>query len=328
MTTDWSRIKEIALRAMPAAEWEILVPKIERINELKRERNAVILAHTYQSPQIYLTVADRQGDSLQLAREATNVEAEIIVQAGVKFMAETSKVLNPDKKVLIPDLDAGCSLAESITGEDVRRLKAEHPGIPVVTYVNTNADVKAESDICCTSANAVEVVESLGAPRVIFLPDQYLGKYVASQTKVEIINWTGSCMVHERFSPEDILNLRKLYPGIVVMAHPECPPEILERADYVGSTSGMTRQVRESGTARVALITECSMGANIAAQNPGVEIVRPCELCPHMQKITLDKIIDSLEKDQFEITIDEDVRIRAKAAVDRMLAVKAGARGG
>lgn len=313
---------------MPAAEWEILVPKIERINELKRERNAVILAHTYQSPQIYLTVADRQGDSLQLAREATNVEAEIIVQAGVKFMAETSKVLNPDKKVLIPDLDAGCSLAESITGEDVRRLKAEHPGIPVVTYVNTNADVKAESDICCTSANAVEVVESLGAPRVIFLPDQYLGKYVASQTKVEIINWTGSCMVHERFSPEDILNLRKLYPGIVVMAHPECPPEILERADYVGSTSGMTRQVRESGTARVALITECSMGANIAAQNPGVEIVRPCELCPHMQKITLDKIIDSLEKDQFEITIDEDVRIRAKAAVDRMLAVKAGARGG
>lgn len=313
---------------MPAAEWEILVPKIERINELKRERNAVILAHTYQSPQIYLTVADRQGDSLQLARDATNVEAEIIVQAGVKFMAETSKVLNPDKRVLIPDLDAGCSLAESITGEDVRKLKAEHPGVPVVTYVNTNADVKAESDICCTSANAVEVVESLGVPRVIFLPDQYLGKYVASQTKVEIVNWTGSCMVHERFSPQDILNLRQLYPGIVVMAHPECPPEILERADYVGSTSGMTRQVRESGTARVALITECSMGANIAAQNPGVEIVRPCELCPHMQKITLDKIIDSLEKDQFEITIDEDVRIRAKAAVDRMLAVKAGARGG
>lgn len=321
------QIRETALKVIPEAEWEIHLPKIRRILDLKREKNAVILAHTYQSPQIYLTVADVQGDSLQLAREATKVSADIIVQAGVKFMAETSKVLNPHKKVLIPSLKAGCSLAEGITGADVVALKAKHPSVPVVTYVNTNADVKAESDICCTSANAVEVVESLGVPEVIFLPDQYLGKYVASQTKVRIINGTGSCMVHERFTPEDIFELRRLYPGLMVMAHPECPPEILNEADYVGSTSGMTRMVKESGLQRIALITECSMSANVAAQNPGVEIVRPCQLCPHMQQITLDNIIDSLEKEQFEITIPEDIRVRAQRAIDRMLQVRAGVRG-
>ncbi|MCE9559586.1 MAG: quinolinate synthase NadA [Armatimonadetes bacterium] len=318
---------EAALRVIPPIELEIYRPKIERIWELKREKNAVILAHTYQSPQIYLTVADVVGDSLQLAREATKVDADIIVQAGVKFMAETSKVLNPHRKVLIPSLEAGCSLAESITGSDVVKLKEKYPGVPVVTYVNTNADVKAESDICCTSANAVEVVESLGVDRVIFLPDKYLGMYVASQTKVEIILGEGSCMVHERFTPADINELRRLHPGLTVMAHPECPPNILELADYVGSTSGMSRMVRESGLTEIALITECSMSANIAALNPSVNIVRPCQLCPHMQRINLDNIITCLENEEFEITIQEEQRLRAKAAIDRMLEVRVGVRG-
>jgi len=309
-------------KVIPPVEWPAIALQVERIQELKRQKNAVILAHTYQAPEIYFTVADFVGDSLQLARMATEVEADIIVQAGVKFMADTSKILNPHRKVLIPDLRAGCSLAESITGEDVRKLREQHPGLPVVTYVNTNADVKAESDICCTSSNAVEVVESLGAPKVIFIPDRFLAKWVAKNTKVEIISWEGACEVHERFTRQDIVALRTQYPGLHVMAHPECPPEVLEEADFVGSTSGMVKHVGASGEKRIALITECSMSSNVTQMYPEVEFVRPCNLCPHMRRITLANIVESLEKEQYEITVPEDIRIRAKAAIDAMLAVR------
>lgn len=324
---DFEAIYQRLEKTVPPFEFEIQKPLIERIFELKRERNAVILAHTYQAPEIYFSVADFQGDSLQLAREATTVEADVIVQAGVKFMAETTKIVNPGAKVLIPDLRAGCSLAESITGADVVALRQRYPGVPVVTYVNTNADVKAESDICCTSANAVEIVESLGVPKVIFLPDQYLGRYVASMTNVEVILWEGSCEVHERFTPFEVQELKRRYPGLHVLAHPECPPEILAEADYIGSTSGMSRHVKESGFKQIALITECSMSANIAALNPDVEIVRPCNLCPHMKRITLQGIVDSLEKLQYEIEVEESIRVRAKSAIDRMLEVVVGPRG-
>lgn len=313
---------EKVARVVPPVEWPALALQIERILELKRQKKAVILAHTYQAPEIYFTVADFVGDSLQLARMATQVEADIIVQAGVKFMADTSKILNPHRKVLIPDLRAGCSLAESITGEDVRKLKEKHPGLPVVTYVNTNADVKAESDICCTSSNAVEVVESLGVDKVLFIPDRYLAKWVAKNTTVEIISWDGACEVHERFTRQDILALRTQYPGLHVLAHPECPPDVLEEADYVGSTSAMVRHIGESGKQRIALITECSMSTNVTQMYEDVDFVRPCNLCPHMRRITLPKLIESLEKEQHEIVIREDIRIRAKAAIDAMLAVR------
>jgi len=315
-------------RFLPRIEWDIYRPKIERILELKKQRNAVILAHTYQSPWIYHTVADIKGDSLQLAREAVNVHADVIVMAGVNFMADTAKIVNPSKMVLMPDLHAGCSLAESITAEDVQKLKAEHPGVPVVTYVNTDAAVKAESDICCTSSNAVEVVASLNVPKIIFLPDKYLGTYVASQIpSVEVILWQGSCMVHEKFHAADIAQLRETYPNVKVLAHPECPPDVLDNADYVGSTSGMSKYVATSGAKRIALVTECSMSSNVAADNPDVEIVRPCQLCPHMQKITLDNIIESLEKLQYPVEIPDDILKRARLAIDRMLAVPTGARG-
>ena len=238
-------------------------------------------------------------------------------------MAETAKILNPEKTVLIPDLLAGCSLADSITADDVRRLRAQHPGVPVVTYVNTSAEVKAESDVCCTSGNAVEVVESLGVPRVIFLPDEYLGRYVASQTKVEIILWKGHCEVHERFTGNEMRTLRETHPGVVVIAHPECPPEVLAEADYVGSTAGMARHVRERRPVRVAMITECSMSDNLAAEFPDVSFVRPCNLCPHMKRITLPKIYESLRDLKFEVEVDPDVARRARQAVERMLAVRA-----
>lgn len=316
------QVYERVSNVIPEFEWPVFAPKVERILELKRQKNAVILAHTYQAPEIYFTVADVTGDSLHLAKEAAKMQAKIIVQAGVRFMAETSKILNPDTKVLIPDLRAGCSLAEGISGKDVIELRKQHPGVPVVTYVNTNADVKAESDICCTSANAVEIVESLGVPKVIFLPDKYLGKYVASQTNVEIVLWDGSCMVHERFSADDIRHLRTMYPGVHVMAHPECPPEVLNEVDYVGSTSGMARHAGENRSKRIAIITECSMSANVSQMYPDTEFVRPCNLCPHMRRITLENIIESLEKEQFEIIVPEDIRIRAKRALDAMLAVR------
>jgi len=308
---------------IPAVEWPVHAPYVAAIQELKKKRNAVVLAHNYQTPEIFHGVADIVGDSLALAREAAKTTADVIVLAGVHFMAETAKILNPGKTVLIPDPAAGCSLADSITAEDVRRLREKHPGVPVVTYVNTSAEVKAESDVCCTSGNAVEVVESLGVPRVIFLPDEYLGRYVASQTKVEIVLWQGHCEVHERFTGREVRSLRETHPGVVVIAHPECPPDVLAEADYVGSTAGMARHVRERRPARVAMITECSMSDNLAAEFPEVSFVRPCNLCPHMKRITLPKIYEALRDLKFEVRVDPEVARRAQKAVERMLAVRA-----
>ncbi len=312
---------------IPEVEWAVHAPRIVEIERLKRERGAVILAHNYQTPEIFHGVADLVGDSLALARMAADTDADVIVLCGVHFMAETAKVLNPDKTVLIPDLEAGCSLAESITAGDVRRLKAEYPGVPVVTYVNTTAEVKAETDVCCTSANAVEVVESLGVDRVIFLPDEYLGKWVASQTDVEVILWNGHCEVHERFTPEDIADFRRQWPGVKVIAHPECDLPVLQAADMVGSTSGMIRWVADNRPERVAMITECSMSDNVAAEFPDIEFVRPCSLCPHMKRITLDNIAASLRGMRHAVEVDPQVAERARRAVERMLEVGRGAKG-
>jgi quinolinate synthase len=311
---------------IPEIEWAVHAPYIERIQELKKTRNAIILAHNYQTPEIFHGVSDITGDSLALAQRAAEAEADVIVVCGVHFMAETAKLLNPDRTVLIPDLTAGCSLAESITGEDVRLLRERYPGAPVVTYVNTSAEVKAESDICCTSANAVEVVESLGTDRVIFLPDEYLGHYVASQTRVEVILWKGHCEVHERFTADDLRRYREDRPGIQILAHPECPPDVLEEADFVGSTSGLIRHVGETRPKRVALITECSMSDNVAVEFPEIEFVRPCNLCPHMKKISLPKIVESLETMQFPVDVERNLAEWARRSVERMLEVGRGQR--
>ncbi len=308
-----------AERVIPRVEWPLHAPYIAAINRLKRERNAVILAHNYQVPEIFYTVADIVGDSLALAMQAARTDADVIVLCGVHFMAETAKLVNPSKTVLVPDLRAGCSLAESITAADVRLLRERYPDTPVVTYVNTSADVKAESDVCVTSGNAVQIVEALGVPRVIFLPDEYLAKYVASKTKVEIIAWKGHCEVHERFTGEDVRRFRRDDPSLVVLAHPECPPDVLAEADYVGSTQGMSEYVGTVGHARVLLMTECSMADNVSARYPEVEFVRPCNLCPHMKRNTLPKVLHSLEAMEYEVTIDPEVAQRARRAVDRML---------
>ena len=307
---------------VPAIEWPFFAPYVKAINALKKERNAVILAHNYQTPEIYNCVADFVGDSLQLAREASTVDADIIVQCGVHFMAETSKILNPDKTVLIPDRRAGCSLASSITGEDVRLLREKFPGVPVVAYVNTSADVKAEVDICCTSSNALQVVESLGTERVIFLPDQYLANYVASQTGVKIIAWKGACEVHERFTADELRNYRNTEPGLQIIAHPECPPDVLAEADYTGSTAGMIDWVRKHRPRRVVMVTECSMADNVKAELPGVEFVKPCNLCPHMKRITLPKILDSLVYLKEEVVIDPAIATKARRSVERMVNLK------
>lgn len=306
---------------VPDVEIAALRPLIEEIEELKVARKAAILAHNYMTPDIFHGVSDLKGDSLALARMAAETDAEVIVMAGVHFMAETAKIANPEKTVLIPDLEAGCSLADAITGADVRLLRERYPGVPVVTYVNTSADVKAESDICCTSGNAVEVVESLGAERVIFLPDQYLGRWVASQTDVEIILWEGSCMVHERFTAEELRGYRALNPGIQIIAHPECPPDVLDEADFVGSTAGMINWVRDEKPRQVVMVTECSMSDNVAAESPETEFMRPCNLCPHMKRITLEGIRDALRDMKHEVEIDLDIAERARVAVDRMLAI-------
>ena len=305
-------------RTVTSAEWELYAPYVARIEALKRERNAVVLAHHYQSAEIYRCVADIVGDSLTLAKAAASTDADVIVMAGVHFMAETAKLLNPSKTVLLPDLAAGCSLAESITADDVRALRAAHPGVPVVTYVNTSAAVKAESDVCCTSANAVAVVESLGVPKVIFLPDQYLGAYVASKTSVEIVTWQGHCEVHERFTGAEIAELRDMHAGIVVLAHPECPPDVLENADFVGSTTAMLGYVKEHRPARVAMITECSMAGNLLEAFPEIEFTQPCNLCPHMRRITLPKILRALETMGPQIEIDPAIADRARSAVERL----------
>ncbi|MDX6751928.1 quinolinate synthase NadA [Geminicoccaceae bacterium 1502E] len=307
---------------IPAFEWPAFAPEIDAIRRLKRERNAVVLAHNYQTPEIFHGVADIVGDSLALARKAAETDAEVIVMAGVHFMAETAKLVSPEKKVLMPDMRAGCSLATSITGEDIRLLREAYPGVPVVTYVNTSAEVKAESDICCTSGNAVRIVESLGADRVIFLPDTYLASYVAKQTDVEIISWHGRCEVHERFTGEEIRRYRRGYDNVVVIAHPECPPDVLDAADFVGSTAQMIDHVRAKKPPRVLMVTECSMSDNVAAEVRDVEFVRPCNLCPHMKLITLPKIRRALETMEPEVTIDPQVAARARAAVERMLEVK------
>ena len=304
---------------IPPVEWPVVAPLIHAINELKKAKNAVILAHNYQTPDIYHCVADFVGDSLQLAIQARETRAEIIVQAGVHFMAETSKLLSPGKTVLIPSLEAGCSLASSITGADVRRLKQKYPGVPVVTYVNTSADVKAESDICCTSANAVNVVEALGVDRVMLLPDQYLAKNVAALTDVEVITWAGLCEVHERFTTEEIRQYRASTPGLVVLAHPECSPDVLADVDFAGSTSSMIRYVKEKRPARVMMVTECSMSDNVAAETPDVEFIRPCNLCPHMKSITLQNILESLQQMRYEVTIPDDLAEPARRAVQRMV---------
>lgn len=312
---------------IPEVEWAAHAPLIVEIEELKRQRNAVILAHNYQTPEIFHGVADITGDSLALARQAAESDAEVIVVCGVHFMAETAKLLNPERTVLIPDPEAGCSLAESITAADVRALRARHPGVPVVTYVNTSAEVKAETDVCCTSANAVEVVESLGAERVIFLPDRYLGRWVAANTAVEIIGWDGTCEVHEQFTVEEIERYRRQFPGVKVIAHPECDLPVLEAADMVGSTSGMIRWVAEQRPQRVVMVTECSMSDNVAAEFPDIEFVRPCTICPYMKRITLARIAASLEHLQHPVEVPSSVARRARRAVERMLEVGRGGRG-
>ncbi|AZO71771.1 MULTISPECIES: quinolinate synthase NadA [unclassified Mesorhizobium] len=308
-------------RVIPPIEWPAFADDIEAILALKRKRNAVILAHNYQTPEIFHCVADIVGDSLALARKAMTVDADVIVLAGVHFMAETAKLLNPGKTVLIPDLGAGCSLADSITAFDVRLMRQRYPGLPVVTYVNTSAAVKAESDICCTSGNALAIVESLGAPRVTMLPDEYLAKNIAAQTKIEIIAWKGHCEVHERFSPADISELREAHPGVTVLAHPECPPEVVAAADFAGSTAAMSDYVGRHKPARVVLMTECSMSDNVAVEHPDVDFVRPCNLCPHMKRITLANIRAALEENRHIVTIDPHVAERARQAVERMLAI-------
>lgn len=309
-------------KVVPSVEWPFFAPYVSAINAVKKERNAVILAHNYQTPEIYNCVADFVGDSLQLAREATRVDAEIIVQCGVHFMAETSKILNPDKTVLIPDRKAGCSLASSITGEDVRLLRERYPGVPVVAYVNTSAEVKAEVDICCTSSNAVEVVESLAADTAIFVPDRYLAKYVASQTRVKIIAWKGACEVHERFTAEELRRYREGDPSLQIIAHPECRPDVLAESDYTGSTAGMIDWVRKNRPKRVVMVTECSMADNVQAELPDVDFVRPCNLCPHMKRITLPKILDSLVYLKEEVVIDPMIAARARRSVERMVNLK------
>jgi quinolinate synthase len=308
-------------RHIPPIEWPVLAEDIAAILKLKRERNAVILAHNYQTPDIFHTVGDITGDSLALAREAVRTDASVIVLAGVHFMAETAKLLNPEKTVLIPDTRAGCSLAESITAADVRLMRERHPDVPIVTYVNTSAAVKAESDICCTSGNAKKIVEALGVPKVIMIPDEYLARNIAAQTKVEIIAWKGHCEVHERFTPEDIRAVRENYPGVTVLAHPECPPEVVAECDFAGSTAAMADYVGKNRPGRVVLLTECSMSDNVALQYPDLDFVRPCNLCPHMKRITLKNIRHALETMTHEVTVAPEIAERARLSVERMLEI-------
>ena len=303
---------------VPEIEWKFHAPLIQKINKLKKDKNAVILAHNYQTPEIYYGVADVSADSLALALEAAKTSANIIVLCGVHFMAETAKLMNPQKKVLLPDMKAGCSLASSITGEDVRMLKEKYPGVPVVSYVNTSAEVKAESDICCTSANAVKIVESLGVDKVIFIPDYYLANYVQKKTKVKIISWQGTCIVHEKFSAKEVEDIRKENPGIKIIAHPECPPDVISASDFAGSTSSMVKYVKENQPKKVLLVTECSMSDNVQVENPNVQFIRPCNLCPHMKRISLNKIFDCLKNESNEIKISHNIAEMARKSVQRM----------
>ncbi|HTT97170.1 MAG TPA: quinolinate synthase NadA [Rhizomicrobium sp.] len=310
---------------VPEIEWPTFAPYVDAINRLKKQRDAVVLAHNYMTPEIFHCVADFVGDSLALAREAAKTDAKVIVQAGVHFMAETSKILSPEKIVLIPDMRAGCSLAASITGADVRLLKQKYPGLPVVTYVNTSAEVKAESDVCCTSSNAKDVVEEIarefGVDTVIMIPDKYLARNVANQTNIKVITWEGACEVHERFTANDIRSYREANPGVIVLSHPECPPEVVAESDFAGSTAAMIHYVGDKRPKKVVMVTECSMSDNVSVEYPDVEFVRPCNLCPHMKRITLPKILHSLETMTTEVLVDPAIAVRARAAVERMLAV-------
>ena len=362
-------------KTMPEIEWAVHAPYIYKINKLKKEKNAVILAHNYQTPEIYHGISDFSADSLALAVEASKTKADIIIMCGVHFMAETAKLMSPEKKVFLPDMRAGCSLSSSITGKDVRNLKKKYPGVPVVSYVNTSADVimaetaklmspekkvflpdmragcslsssitgkdvrnlkkkypgvpvvsyvntsadvKAETDVCCTSANAVKIVNSLGVKKVIFLPDDYLAKYVASQTDVEIISWKGTCEVHEQFNDDEINEIRKNNPGIKIIAHPECPPDVINASDFAGSTSGMIKYVKDNQPKKVMMVTECSMSDNVQIDNPNVQFIRPCNLCPHMKRITLPKILDCLENGTNEIFMSKETIEKARKSVERM----------
>ncbi len=317
MTTDilYKKVSKV----IPEMEWQFHSPYVDEINKLKKEKNAVILAHNYMTPEIYHCVADIVGDSLKLAQESQKTKADTIIVCGVNFMADTAKIMNPSKTVLIPDPETGCSLAESITDKDVRLLKERYPGVPVVTYVNTSADVKAETDICCTSGNAIEIIESLGVDKVIFLPDEYLAKNVAKQTKVKIITWHGTCIVHERFTAKEIREYRKDNPGITILAHPECTPEVVAEVDFTGSTSKMSNYVKEKQPNKVLMVTECSMSDNVSVENPNVEFVRPCNLCPHMKRISLVKVLESLMLNIHEVKIDQEVLEKARLPIERML---------
>ena len=319
MAPYYEKVKSV----IPKIEWPIHAPYVKAINELKKQRNAVLLVHNYQTPEIYHCVADFVGDSLALSKEAARTKADIIIQCGVHFMAETSKILNPNKTVLVPDLDAGCSLAESINGDDVRKLKQKYPGVPVVTYVNTSAEVKAESDISCTSGNALEIIESLGAKRVLFLPDKYLAQNIAKQTDIEIIFWEkGKCIVHEQFTPEELNQARENEEDLTIIAHPECPPNVVEAADFSGSTANMINYIKKNQPKKVMMVTECSMSDNVSVENPNVQFIRPCNLCPYMKKITLPKILDNLIYLNNEIKIDPVIAAKAFNAVDRMIKLK------
>lgn len=307
--------------SIPQIEWPTIAPYIYEINKLKKEKGVTILAHNYQAPEIFYGVADIVGDSLGLAIDGSKVKTDKILMCGVHFMAETAKIMSPEKKILLPDLSAGCSLAESITASDVRKLKKENPGVPVVTYVNTSAAVKAETDICCTSANAVKIVESLNVKKVIFLPDEYLAKYVASKTKVEIISWKGKCEVHERFTDHEIFELRKKYPDLKVVSHPECSPEVINASDYTGSTGSMINYVKNTKAKDIFLVTECSMSDNVQIENPNINFIKPCNLCPHMKKITLKSILKSLKEENYLIEINDETISRAKGAIEKMIAI-------
>jgi len=310
---------------IPKFEWPAYAPLVHAINALKKDKNAVVLAHNYMTPDIFGLIGDYTGDSLGLAIEATKTNADIIVQGGVHFMAETSKILCPKKRILIPSLRAGCSLASSITGDDVKLIKEKYPGLPVVTYVNTSADVKAESDICCTSSNAVAIVEYIAkkwnVDTVIMLPDEYLAKNVAKQTPIEVIAWHGRCEVHARFSSSDIKDMRAENPGVVVLAHPECPPDVVSESDFTGSTKAMSDYVSKNKPKNVILLTECSMSDNVSMQNPQTKFVRPCNLCPHMKRITLENIYECLSDEKYEITLPETQRKKAHKAVMDMINV-------
>lgn len=319
LARDMAPLYERVKSVIPSVEWPFFAPYIKAINELKKEKNAVILAHNYQTPEIFHCIADVVGDSLQLAVEAAKAEGDMIVQCGVHFMAETSKLLNPEKTVLIPDMGAGCSLAESITAQDVRALREAYPGVPIVTYVNTSAAVKAESDVCCTSSNAVKIVNGMGSDRVLCIPDEYLAQNVARAADVDVIAWKGRCEVHELFTAEELQQYREDDPGLKIIAHPECKPDVLDEADFSGSTSAMIKWVTDNQPERVMMVTECSMSDNIAVENPKVNFVRPCNLCPHMKQITLPKVLEAMVLNRTEIIVDPEIADKARAAVERMI---------